>query len=93
MSKALGSVVTRYCFLSVGNMFSYQGVKHKALQVMSSIYNAERETFCPDPKGKARRSSYGVKALGNMNNYSLRTLPCLITAYLSQKITSRDYTT
>ncbi len=38
-----------------------------------------------DPKGDARRSSYGVKALDNMNNYSLRALPCLITAYLSQK--------
>ncbi|PID65489.1 MAG: hypothetical protein CR975_06975 [Gammaproteobacteria bacterium] len=74
-------------------MFSYQGVKRKALQVMSSIYNAERETFCPDPKGEARRSAYGVKALDNMNNYSLRALPRLITAYLSQKITSRDYTT
>ncbi|PID64282.1 MAG: hypothetical protein CR977_04090, partial [Gammaproteobacteria bacterium] len=80
-------------FLSVCRMFSYQGVKRKALQVMSSIYNAEREIFYPDPKGEARRSSYGVKALDNMNNYSLRALPCLITAYLSQQITSRDYTT
>ncbi|PID66689.1 MAG: hypothetical protein CR975_01740 [Gammaproteobacteria bacterium] len=74
-------------------MFSYQGVKRKALQVMSSIDNAERETFCPDPKGEARRSAYGVKALDNMNNYFLRALPYLITAYLSQKITSRDDTT
>ncbi len=55
--------------------------------------NVERETFCPDPKGEARRSSYGVKALDNMNNCSLRALPCLLTAYLSQKITSRDDTT
>ncbi len=74
-------------------MFSCQGVKRKALQVMSSIDNAERETFCPDPKVEARRSPYGVRALDNMNNYSLRALPCLITAYLWQKITSRDDTT
>ncbi len=93
VASVLGSVVTRYCFLSVCRMFSYQGVKRKALQVMSSIYNTERKTFCPDPKGEARRSSSGVKALDNRNNYSLRALPCLITAYLSQKTISRNCTT